>query len=242
LAPHSASAASADAALRPGRRGSENTGRDRGGARRHPRARPRAGAARATRSPEPRAGAALLSRGLGDALDLVQAGEALQGLALDLPDPLPSQIQAAADLLERPRVGIVQPVAEDQHAAFTVAQGIERPRECLAAEEDFDLLVRGRRRAGDEVAEDLALLVADRLVQARGRMGRSLDLAGLLDWKACLLGDLFQRRLPPELRPENPFGLVQLLEPLDDVDRHADRPRPVPPGPCGRPTGATPPG
>ena len=40
-----------------------------------------------------------------------------------------------------------------------------------------------------------------------------------------LLRDLLERRLAAELRPEMPLGAVHLLEPLDDVYGHADRPR-----------------
>ena len=59
-----------------------------------------------------------------------------------------------------------------------------------------------------------------------------------------LVGDLLERRLAAELRPEVPLGAVHLLQPLDDVDRHPDRARLVgeragdrladPPGRVGR--------
>ena len=58
------------------------------------------------------------------------------------------------------------------------------------------------------------------------------------------LRDLRERRLATELRPEHALGLVHLLQPLDDVDGHADRARLVgertgdgladPPGRVGR--------
>ena len=60
-----------------------------------------------------------------------------------------------------------------------------------------------------------------RLVDARAA---ALHLARLLDRQARLLGDLVERRLAPELRPEQSLGLVHLLEALDDVDGHPDRP------------------
>ena len=74
----------------------------------------------------------------------------------------------------------------------------------------------------------------------RGR----LDLLGLLQRQVRLVGDLLERRLAAETRPELPLGAVHLLHPLDDVDGHPDRPRLVgerprdgladPPGGVGR--------
>src|SRR5687768_12399950 len=75
-------------------------------------------------------------------------------------------------------------------------------------------------------------------------MRSRLDLPGLLDRQARFLRDLLERRLAAELRPEDSLRLVELLQPLDDVHRHTDRPRlvregsrdrlPDPPGRVGR--------
>src|SRR5918997_4928339 len=118
-------------------------------------------------------------------------------MALDLPDALPGEVQAAADLLQRSGIGVVEAVAEDQDGALALAERSEGACERLAAERDLDLLVRRRVSAGDEVAEDGVLGLADRLVEARRRMRRRLHLARLLDRQGCLLGDLLQRRVPP---------------------------------------------
>ena len=77
--------------------------------------------------------------------------------------------------------------------------------------------------AGDEVAEDRVLGLADRLIEARGGARRGAHFDRLLEWQGRLLGDLLERRLASELRPERPLGAVHLLQPLDDVDGHADR-------------------
>src|SRR5262245_40699298 len=57
-----------------------------------------------------------------------------------------------------------------------------------------------------------------RLVDAR-----AADLARLLDREVCLPGDLLERRLAAQLRPQHPLGPIHLLHPLDDVHGHPDR-------------------
>src|SRR5207247_2202711 len=116
-------------------------------------------------------------------------------------------------------------VAEHEHLPLAVAERRERLLERLAAQRELDLLLGQRALAGDEVAEDGVLLVADGLVEAGGGAGGRAYLARLLDRQAGLLGDLLQRRLSAELRPEVPLRPVHLLQPLDDVDGHPDRPR-----------------
>src|SRR6185503_10631008 len=85
--------------------------------------------------------------------------------------------------------------------------------------------LRKRVLAGDEVAEDRVLLLADRLVEARRSTGSCPDLDRLLEWQAGFVRDLLERRLAGELCPEMALGPVHLLHALDDVDGYADRPR-----------------
>src|SRR5215204_233087 len=144
-------------------------------------------------------------------------------MALDLTHALACEVERPADLLERPRLRVVEAVAEDEHGALTLRERPERTGEGLAAERDLDLLVGLRALARYEVPEHGVLGLSDRLVEARRRMRRRLHLARLLDGEACLLGDLLERGLPAELRPEDALGLVELLETLDDVHRHPDR-------------------
>src|SRR5205085_10282694 len=101
-----------------------------------------------------------------------------------------------------------------------------------------------RPAALHELAEARVLLVADRLVEARGRACSRLDLVGLMDRERGLVRDLLERGLAAELRPERALRAVHLLEPFDDVHGHADRARLVrerprhrladPPGGVGR--------
>src|SRR6478672_11858677 len=88
-------------------------------------------------------------RGIGHRLHLVERRQALQRLDLDLPYAFPRQAEAAADLLERLRLGVVEPVAEDDHRTVAVGKGVERIRERLGAEGVLDLLVGERPLAGD---------------------------------------------------------------------------------------------
>src|SRR4051812_24843988 len=179
-----------------------------------------------------------------DELHLAQRGEAAERLDLDLADALTRETEPAADLLERLRLGVLEPVAQDEDAPLAFGEDGERVRKRLATQRRLDLLLGEWAVALDEVAEDRVLLVTDRLVEARRRSRGRLPLVCLVDGEGRLLGDLLERRLAAELRPECPLGAIHLLEPLDDVDGHADRPRLVrkgtrhgladPPGRVGR--------
>ena len=93
-----------------------------------------------------------------------------------------------------------------------------------AAERLLDQLVREGVAAGDEIADDCVVVLADRRVERRGA-GDSAHLAGLLEREVRLDGDLVERRLAAELGPELALGAVQLVDALDDVHRHPDHPR-----------------
>ena len=88
--------------------------------------------------------------------------------------------------------------------------------------------------ACDEVAEDCVLAVADRCVEARRRTRCRANLEHLLHGQRRLVCDLLESGLAPELRPQLAVGAVDLLEPLDDVHGHADRPRLVGERACDR--------
>src|ERR671935_734315 len=102
---------------------------------------------------------------LGDGFHLTQPRQALERLRLDLAHPFARQAEAAADLLERLRLRVVEPVAQDQDLPLPVAQCAQRLRQRLAAQRDLDLLVGQWAVAGDEIAEDRVLGLADRLVE-----------------------------------------------------------------------------
>ena len=77
----------------------------------------------------------------------------------------------------------------------------------------------------EEVPELGLLLVADRLLERDGRLRAAADLLDLVVAEIDLARDLGRRRLAPELGAQLALGAHDLVELLDDVDGHADRPR-----------------
>ncbi len=128
-------------------------------------------------------------------------------------------------MLERVRLLAAQAVAELEHLAVALGERLEGPVERLLLQPALGQLLRKRVVAGHEVAEDRVLLLADRLVEARGRPCGRTDLERLLKRKPGLLGDLLERGLAAEVGEEVALGALHLLHPLDDVDGDADRPR-----------------
>jgi hypothetical protein len=61
-----------------------------------------------------------------DGLHLPQRGKPPEGFQLDLPYPLAGEAEAAPDLLEGLRLGVVEPVAQDQHLPLALVQRRER--------------------------------------------------------------------------------------------------------------------
>ena len=129
----SASRASASASSRRGRCAS-SAGRAR------PRALPprRVASARSARS---------------DHLHLAEVRETAEGVELDLAHALAREAETLADLLERLRLLVDEPVAQDEHLPLALGQRLERDGESLAAERALDALLGQRLVAGDEVAE-----------------------------------------------------------------------------------------
>src|SRR3954469_15968655 len=76
-----------------------------------------------------------------DGLHLAQSRETLERFGLDLTHALPGQPEAAPDVLERLRIGVVEAVAQDQDLPLAVSQGRQRLSQCLAAQRDLDLFV-----------------------------------------------------------------------------------------------------
>src|SRR5258705_4678998 len=184
-------------------------------------------------------------------LHLAQRRQAPEGFELDLPDPLAGETETAADLLECLGLRVVETVAQHEYLPLALLQREQGGSQRLRAERDLDRFFGKRIVAGDEIAEDGVFSLADRLVEGRGCTSSGPDLVRLLNWQARLLGDLLERRLAAELRPERALRAVHLLQALDDVHRHANRAclvgkragdrLPDPPGCVGRELVATPP-
>src|SRR6185437_2163659 len=98
-------------------------------------------------------------------LHLPQRRKPSERLQLDLPDTLAGEAEPASDLLQRLRLGVVEPVAQHEHLTFALVQGSESSRERLGAERHLDLFLRERIVAGDEAAEHRVFLIANRLVE-----------------------------------------------------------------------------
>ena len=77
----------------------------------------------------------------------------------------------------------------------------------------------------EELPELRLLLVADRLLERDGRLRGAADRLDLLDRHVEVEGDLLVRRLAAALGAELPLGAQDLVQLLDDVNRHADRAR-----------------
>src|SRR6266511_4528753 len=142
---------------------------------------------------------------LGDGLHFAKGCEPLERVALDLPNPLARETEAEPHVLERLGFDAAESVAEHEHLAVAIRQRRQRLRKRLSAERDVGLLLGQWVVAGDEVAEERVLLLADRLVEARARPRGRAHLVRLLERQVRLLGDLLQRRLATELRPERPL-------------------------------------
>src|SRR5581483_3327052 len=74
------------------------------------------------------------------------------------------------------------------------------------------------------VPELRLVVVSDRLLERDRRLRRPADLVDLLDGHLELDSDLRGRRLTPELGTQLPLRPEDLVQLLDDVDRHPDRP------------------
>src|SRR4051794_36613206 len=160
----------------------------------------------------------------GDGDHVAEGRKTRERLALQLPHPLAGQVELVPDRLERPRLALeAEPQLEDPPLAL--GQRVERLANALPAKRLFRLLEGIRRLAvGEEVAE-LALVVgADGLVERDRRLCGAERLVDVLDRETRGLGQLLLRRLAAELDFEPARGARELLLPLDDVDRDADRP------------------
>src|SRR5436190_2288825 len=154
-----------------------------------------------------------------------ERAQLLQALVLDLADPLTRHVERAADLVQRARVLAVEAVAELEDAPLAEAQRPQHALERRLADLDLGGLF-GKRLGlvGEEVPELGLLFVADRLLERDRRLRAAPDLLDLVRAELDVPADLPRGRLPAELGAQLPLRADDLVQLLDDVHRHADRP------------------
>src|SRR5215218_1509167 len=87
-------------------------------------------------------------------LAVSERAELLQALVLDLPDPLSRDVERAADLVERPRLLAVEPVAHLEDPLLPRRERAQDLLQRVAPERLLGGLLRQRRRlVGQEVPE-----------------------------------------------------------------------------------------
>ena len=167
-----------------------------------------------------------LSADFAEASGSRRAPELLQALVLDLPDPLARDVERAADLVERPRLLPVEPVAHLEDPLLPRRERAQDLLQRVATQSLLGGLLRKRRRlVGQEVPEFRLVVVADGLLERDRELRAATDLLDLVERQVELLADLRGGRLAAELAAQLPLGAHDLVQLLDDVDGHADRPR-----------------
>src|SRR5215217_4521514 len=167
---------------------------------------------------------AACSARVAEALGLRERLELLQGVVLDLPDPLARDVERAADLLERERARAGEAEAHLDHLALALRERVERAPDVLLAEVlRRHLERRDRGLILDEVAQLGLLLVADRLLEGDGLLRHAQDVAHLARRALGLPRDLLRQRLAAELLDELALDVYDLVELLHHVDGDADR-------------------
>src|SRR3954453_10919915 len=114
---------------------------------------------------------------VAELLAAARVAELGQRLRLDLADPLASETELLADLVERARLAVGEAEAQGDDRRLALGQRLEHAVElALKKPERHDL--GGDRRVGvlDEVTELAVALVADVLLEAHRLAGVALDL------------------------------------------------------------------
>src|SRR5215475_6230144 len=167
-----------------------------------------------------------ISGDFSELLAVGQRAQLLQALVLDLPDALPRDVERASHLVQRPRLLAVEPVAHLEDLLLPRRERAQYLLQRVAAERLLGRLLGKRRRlVGQEMPELGLLVVADGLLQRDRQLRAAPDLFDLVGAQVELAPDLERGRLAAELASELPLGAHDLVQLLDDVHGHPDRPR-----------------
>src|SRR5262245_7778505 len=186
-----------------------------------------------------------ISGDFSELLAVRERAELLQALVLDLPDPLARHVERSAHLVERPRLLAVEPVAHLEDPLLPRRERAEDLLQRVPSERLLGGLFRERRAlVGQEMPELRLLVVTDGLLQRDRQLRAAPDLLDLFRAQVELTPDLERRRLTAELAAELALRAHDLVQLLDHVHGHANRPRLVrerpgdgltdPPGRVGR--------
>src|SRR5688572_9456313 len=147
--------------------------------------------------------------------------EAAQGQLLELADPLPSQVELVADLLERAGHAVVEAVAQGEDASLALGKALDRLAQRVG---DIHLFGELHRIGGvlvlDEVSE-LSAVLADRLLE-RDCVGHSERQLDLVDGDAGFVGDLLGTGIPTELGLEARLGGTDRGQRVMEMDGDAN--------------------
>ena len=171
-------------------------------------------------------------------IDLLPPGddpEFVQGLRLDLADPLAGDPELLADAVQRLRLAVDK--AEPQFDDLALADGklLEPFVDMLPP---ADLIGNGRRRHGigvlQNVLERVLFLVADQHVQRVGFPDHLGNAPHLVDGDLHLFRDFFDLRVAAQRLGQLADGPHVGVDDLGDMDGKADGPRLVDDGPFDR--------
>src|SRR5438132_1513868 len=133
----------------------------------------------------------ILCRDVFELLAVRQSAQLLETLVFDLANPLARYIERAPDLVQRPRMLAVEPVAKLEHLPLAGRQRPEDLEQRLLPQRHLGRLVGELLvLVGEEVPELGLVLVTDRLLQRDRRLGAAADVVDLVDREVELPADL----------------------------------------------------
>src|SRR6476660_3464424 len=133
---------------------------------------------------------------LAKRLGVRKRAELLQALVLDLPDPLARDVEGPPNLVQRPRMLTVEPIAELEHTTLARREAAEySPERRLAELLVGDLVRQSLVLVRQEMPELGLLVVADRLLERDRRLRAPADRLDLVGIELELVGDLPGERL-----------------------------------------------